>query len=484
MAPAIAQAAGKKFVYAALQRAMRDGKVEVAISCIRVLEQVADAASLPGPALSEEELQKAATEKKRKDAPKRKRILVWYGPEKDEEAPAPPAAAKPHAIQLDGSPLADALSYPDRRVCYAAAEAIVAIKPTQAIRDAQKVTQNLARALSETAYHVALLVDDDEVMAEELRPLLRDVAVMPVLVRTQTDAVTAARELPPKDILIVNGGMKRMDVAELIAAVRRVYTMAASPLIVVTTKADEPKLREKLTKESAIFVTRPFVAGAVRAAIQDQIKGLPEPKNREASVRYAAAAARALAGIDPAASVLRLDDAMGAIVEAIATTTQPDSVRVPCCAAARHAASPRAIPYLAQACADPASSKELKVAALHALGACAGSQPTLAPDIAKRVADVLSAASMDADPDYRRAAAMALGLKGGATGSFNEVIDRIYGDVRQPAPAPKPPETPEAAPAVKPAEKPEAAPAVKPAEKPEAKPAEKAEEKPAEKKTE
>jgi hypothetical protein len=59
--------------------------------------------------------------------------------------------------------------------------------------------------------------------------------------------------------------------------------------------------------------------------------------------------------------------------------------------------------------------------------------------MAKRVADVLSAASMDADPDYRRAAAMALGLKGGATGSFNEVIDRIYGDVRQPAPPAKPP---------------------------------------------
>jgi hypothetical protein len=96
--------------------------------------------------------------------------------------------------------------------------------------------------------------------------------------------------------------------------------------------------------------------------------------------------------------------------------------------------------------------------------------------MAKRVADVLSAASMDADPDYRRAAAMGIGLKGGATGSFNEVIDRIYGDVRQPAPPAKPPEAPEAAPAVKPAEKPEAAPAVKPAEK--------AEEKPAEKKTE
>ncbi|HRT96393.1 MAG TPA: HEAT repeat domain-containing protein, partial [Planctomycetota bacterium] len=285
MAPAIARAAGQKFVYAALQRALRDGRSEVAISCIRVLGEIATPASLPTPPLSEEEMQKAA---KKKEPPKRRRIMVWYGADEKAEPAPPPPAASPFSIQLDGSPLVDALSFPDRRVRYAAAEAIVAIAPTEVIRDAPKVMANLAQALSETAFHVALLFEEDESRAEEIRPLLRDAGVLPVLVRTPTDALSAARELPPKDLLIVSGELKRVDVAEAIANLRRVYTVAGAPLIVLAPKAEEAAIRERLSKEKPIVLTRPLTVGAVRAAVEEVLKGAPEPKNRDAAARHAA----------------------------------------------------------------------------------------------------------------------------------------------------------------------------------------------------
>ncbi|HUT34921.1 MAG TPA: HEAT repeat domain-containing protein [Planctomycetota bacterium] len=455
MAPAIAQAAGQKFAYAALQRALRDGRADVALSCIYALKEVASPASLPGPAPSEEELKKAEAEKAKKAPARRRRIMIWYGPEEKEEPPPPPPVVKPNSIQLDGSPLIDALSYPDRRVRYAAAEAVVAIAPMHVIRDASKVMSNLAQALSETAYHVALLFEEDEGRAEELRPLLREAGVLPVLVRAQTDALSAARESPPKDILILSGELKRVDVAEAVANLRRVYTVAAAPLIVVAPKADEAKLRERLSKENAIYVPRPLTAGAVRAAVEEALKSTPAPKNQEASVRYAASAARTLASIHPAASIFRLDDALDALFETLSATTQPDAVRLPCCEAIRHAASPRAIPYLAQTYRDPRASKDLRLAILRALGACAGAQPNLPEEAARQTTETLTLGVTDADPDFRRAAAHAFGLKGGASGSMVELVDCLYGKAPQQKPAEKPKEGPPAdkAPVTIPAEK-------------------------------
>ncbi len=487
MAPAIAEAAGQKFVFAALQRALRDGRADVALSTIRVLRNVATPSALPAPAPSPEEM-KATEKKKKSETTKRRRIMVWYGPEEKEEAAPPPPVANPTSIALDGSPLVDALSYPDRRVRYAAAEAIVGIGPTQPIRDGSKVMTNLAQALSETAFHVALLFEEDDVRAEEIRPLLREAGVLPVLVRTQTDALTAVREAPPKDILILSGELKRVDIAEAIANLRRVYTAAATPLIVIAPKGEEAKLRERLNKENAVYVTRPLTAGAVRAAVEEVLKGAPEPKNREASVRYAASAASTLASIIPAASIFRLDDALDALLENLASANQPDSVRIPCCQAVAHAANPRAIPFLTQTYVDPKASKDLRLTILRAIGACAGSQPALTEEAAKRVSEVLINAATNSDPDVRRAAALAIGLRGGERTITVDLMDRIYGTFMAPAPAaptpaPKPPEPApaEKPPATLPAEK---APAEKaPAEKAPAEkaPAEKA---PAEKKEE
>lgn len=460
MAPAIARAAGQKFVYAALQRALRDGRSEVAISCIRVLGEIATPASLPTPPLSEEEMQKAA---KKKEPAKRRPIMVWYGATEKEEPAPPPPAASPYSIRLDGSPLVDALSFPDRRVRYAAAEAIVAIAPTEVIRDAPKVMANLAQALSETAFHVALLLEEDESRAEEIRPLLRDAGVLPVLVRTPTDSLSAARELPPKDLLIVSGELKRVDVAEAIANLRRIYTVAAAPLIVLAPKAEEAAIRERLSKEKPIILTRPLTVGAVRAAVEEVLKGAPEPKNRDAAARHAASAARTLASIQPAASIFKLDDALDALLETLAATTQPDAVRIPCCEAVRHAANPRAVPFLVQAYTDAKGSKELRLAILRALGACAGAAKPLAEDVGKRATELLVQAASDSDPDFRNAAALAIGLKGGATGSMVDMVDRLLGKAPAPPAASRAEEKPAAPAATKPAEAP---PATKPAEAP------------------
>ena len=422
-APLVAHASGKKFVYAALRRSLRDGRTDVAVSCINALEQIADGAALPKPPVPEEEALKA-NKKAGRAKGKRGRLITWWGPKPDEKPEEPEPAANPYAVLLDGTPLIEALGYaPHRKVRYRAAEAIVAINPHHEILDGEKVLIDLSEALAETVERVALLVDDDETRADQIRGLLRDCAVAPVLARTQRDAIRQGKALPPKDLLVLSSNMKGLDIADLLTSLRRIDSLAAKPAIIVTTKGDLPALRKRLAKEGVAFLTTPFDKRSIQNVVEEVLAKAPEPKGQGASVVYASSAARTLASIDPATSVFKLQQALPALLRAVATGTQPDEVRIPATRAVQHARAPRALPYLVNTYKDPKSSKPLRLALLEAIGACAAPLP--APP--KDVVAVLSAAAAHKDFDYRAAAAKAFGLAGGAAGDIIPVIDQLHG---------------------------------------------------------
>ncbi|MFW6161138.1 MAG: HEAT repeat domain-containing protein [Planctomycetota bacterium] len=428
-APLVAHASGPKFIYAALRRSLRDGRTDIAVSCIDALEQVADGAALPEPPPPPEVLEKMKEETEKKERKKRGGVplISWWGdepeqkPEETEEDRQ--AQAGPYALDLDGTPLVEALSYaPHRKVRYRAAEAIVAVNPHHEILDGPKVIANLTEALAETAERVALLVDDDKNRADQIRGLLRECAVTPVLASSQLDALKRAKELPPKDLLVLSAGMKDIEVATLLANLRQVYTLAATPAIIVTTKGDLPALRKRLAKEDVAFLTTPFDKQSVQAAVEQVLAKSPEPKGSEMSVAYSASAARTLASIDPATSVFAVEKALPALLKAIASRTHPDKVRIPATRAVQHIGAADAVSPLVAAYKDPKSSKPLQLALLEAIGACAAAAPALPQD----AAEVLAGASAHQDFDYRAAAARALGLAGGTPDTV-PTIDRLHG---------------------------------------------------------
>jgi len=428
-APLVGHAAGPKFLYAALRRSLRDGRTDIAVSCINALQEVADGAALPEPPLPPEVLEQMEKEQEKKAGKARGvgRLMTWWGPKPEEKAEEPEPQGNPYAIVLDGAPLLDALTYtPHRRVRYRAAEAIVAINPHHPIRDGDKVLANLSDALAETAERVALLVDDDETRADQIRGLLLDCAVTPVIARRLQDAIRRAKELPPKDLLVVSAGMKEVDVAAVLDSLRQVYSIAAAPVIVVTTKGDLPALKKRLAKENVAFLTTPFDKQSVQAVVEEVLAKAPEPKDVGLSVAYASSAARTLASIDPATSIFKLEQALPALLRALASRTQPDAVRIPAVRAVQHLTVARAVTYLANAYKDPKTSKPLGLALLEAIGACSSSLPALP----KEALAVLESAAAHQDFDYRAAAAKAFGLAGGAAGNIVPVIDHLHG--RQP----------------------------------------------------
>ena len=432
-APLVAYAAGKKFIYTALQRSLRDGRSDVAVSCIDALSQVADGSALPAPPLPEDE----AARRKARKAPTRKRrrpsvIRHIYGTGEPEK-PVPPPQRNPYAIPLDGMPLIQALAYPHKNVRYAAAEAVVDMAPTHVIRDADKVISNLSEALSETAVRVALLVDQEGTTVSTLRGLLRGAGVFPMLARTQRDALALARALPPKDIIILNGQSKAVPAEKVLAALRQVESLKAAPAIVVTQATDLPRLKKLLEGENVGFITLPASAEAVTAEIEKAFDTLAkrdkedkersELRRKAAAVRISGRAAETLAKIDPRTSLLKVRDALPALRRAAASPVRADSVRIPACRALGRIADPSALPILVSVYKHQKSTKPLRLAALRALGTCAARVRELPRDVAA----VLKDASQQSDVAYRREAARAYGRLGGAGDALIDAVERLHG---------------------------------------------------------
>jgi len=114
---------------------------------------------------------------------------------------------------------------------------------------------------------------------------------------------------------------------------------------------------------------------------------------------------------------------MPAMLRAVASRTQPDSVRIPISVALATEGDPKALPYLVEAYNDSNSSKTLKIALLHALGACSAKVAALPEDVAA----IVNGASCNEDFDFRAAAATAFGLHGGVDGAFVPVVDQLHG---------------------------------------------------------
>ena len=423
-APLVAHAAGKKFVYAALERSLRDGRADVAISCINALREIADGAAIPGPPLTEDELRGLRRSKTRAPA-KRKRSVVrtWYGPKDPTAKELPPPPPNPDAIPLDGSPIVSALSYAKKHVRYAAAGALVDIAPQHLIRDADRVAYNLAEAISETAVRVALLVDEDETSIDHTRGLLIGAGVDPELARDERDALAVARRLPPKDVLILNATMQKAPVAKVLASLRAIPAIANVPAILITTSEERLRTKQAFAGQNVEVLARPLDAKVVKAALDLVLKKAPAAKGEALTVESSSAAARALAAIDPATSIFNLRAALPALAQAVASTNQPDAVRIPAAEAIRHIGDKAALPYLVSAYNSPKSSKELRLAVLDAIGACSAALR----ELPATVDDVFTRASYDDDFDFRRTAARAFGRRGGAGTDFLKTVEHLHG---------------------------------------------------------
>lgn len=178
----LAEMVGVKYVYMGVERAMKDGTPLVARTLIDVAREKGKPENLPPP--------------------------VDTGVTAAERRRAEEVGEQPAKEQFIGYPLVDALTYFDKRVRYAAAEAILHIAPRERRLGWELVIPNLSDALGESGVRVVLVIydvktEDDYKVINKLRRTLEQVNVFPVIAKSAGEGLIRARDFPTEDLILI-----------------------------------------------------------------------------------------------------------------------------------------------------------------------------------------------------------------------------------------------------------------------------------------
>jgi len=271
--------------------------------------------------------------------------------------------------------LAAALSYDDKRVRYAAAEALLRLAPARKFADSRKVVTELAAALGETGSRVVLVVARDDQIRNRLVGILRKLNHLAFAVPSAREGIVRARSFPAEDLVIIHtelnegGRADDFEVAEFMKQMEADYRTAGTPVFVATPRK-EIETREKTLGDKAKAILPEEVDEIV---LKDKIDALFPPDDvgrdpKTKAIQVARAAAEALAGSDPRVSVFPLNEAIPALIATL--ETQPNVVRIPAMRALGKLRAREAVDKLLLVFDEKSNPQDVRIAAAYALGEC------------------------------------------------------------------------------------------------------------------
>lgn len=345
-ASVLGAAAGRPYVYLALARSLRDGRVEVAVECIEALARMAQPDDLPNAA----------------------------------------PQADPSAF---GTPLAEALAHEDKRVRYHAAFAWARLNPQQVKIGMELVMPNLIDALGEQGVRVALVSHParnqrDWEVINELRRLLEGVGAFPVLATDPSEALARARAFPTEDVIFLDFGLATRVVFQEETATRgrvveNVFQSLAQDLRTRATKfviichddAELNQARAIFGQASPRAADGYVLPGMTRIQMRELFQTLFAGQGTDAKTyadELARRAAEALASLDTQNTYFPYLSAVEALMEAASSEGgRPDAVRIPSLRALGRFGDPRGLEVLGAVLADGGASREVRLAAAEAL---------------------------------------------------------------------------------------------------------------------
>jgi len=171
----MAKIPGRNYVYEALGRSLKDGNHLVGVACVDTIKVMGRPGDLPVP------------------------IGAGNGAAKVKAGP------KGDPI---GYPLIEALTHEDKRVRYAASEAMVVINPQKRKLGMELVIPNLIDALGEQGVRVALVIWDvrDETdlnFINKFKKTLIKLNIFPVIARSGSEGIIKAKQFPTEDVIII-----------------------------------------------------------------------------------------------------------------------------------------------------------------------------------------------------------------------------------------------------------------------------------------
>ena len=190
--------------------------------------------------------------------------------------------SSPHQLQAkvgERAPLLAALNYPDFRVQFAAATAILQIDPPQPFAAARHVVDILGRAISDTGEGVrkAIVIDASD-KGSRIVGLLGELQYQATAVSTGREGFRLAASRADTDLVMVDANAIRWGLTETVANFQADARTAGIPILVYGPESVGAKIRRSIAKKPSIrFVSEPISSRELGAQLQPFLNSLQSP---------------------------------------------------------------------------------------------------------------------------------------------------------------------------------------------------------------
>ncbi|MBN2582897.1 MAG: response regulator [Planctomycetes bacterium] len=311
------------------------------------------------------------------------------------------------SVLKEGSPLIRALEYPNRRIRFNAAFAIVACMPRKPFFGADRVVPVLAEAVNLETGRGALIVDADENNLNTLTAEFRKAGWSVGTAANGNDGVSMARTMPRIDTVVLGTNVDNVAYTEVIQLLRTDFATALVPIVLVS--GEDERVPFSFLKENVKYIDSVPVGTSAAEIMQKTTKLLADagsvalaPEESKAIALRAAANLKLVAG---ARLSFTADAARGALLAAAAGQNEELAI------AAMDILVPLADDEIQQKLADIAlaegASKPIQIAALNAIAQTArhiGNKLTSAS-----VTTLMKKIETETDNDIRDAVGTVLG---------------------------------------------------------------------------
>lgn len=348
-----------------------------------------------------------------------------------QEQMAPVAVGAIQALQIaetretmGDSPLKAALASQDKRVRYAAAEALVAVSGGLAMPESDRVVAVLGEAVTEQAVRVVQVIGPESTTKGAVEAVNK---VKGYAVEASSDARSGMRKLlinPNVDVIVVNEALPDDLPQNIIGNVKKDPRMASAKILVLT--QDEEKAKERFG-DSVGYIKGPLTGEALVTEVNKALEGVVDAAALRAEA-FAANASVALAAV-AANSTGALAPVVGNVS---AQLGRADAVSIPAARALGFGGGVGELPALSTALAG-SGSLELKKAVAEAIGNICRRQGSCPDDVATALMTALDGSQ---DAGLRTAIGVALSKCALAPQKYAELLKKLNRIVAPAAAAP------------------------------------------------
>jgi CheY-like chemotaxis protein len=150
-----------------------------------------------------------------------------------------------------------ALSYPDRRVQLAAAEAVLNVPTTDSFPGSARVVEVLKRAIASEPQAKALIVHPNTEAAQALAATARELGYQPIVAASGREGVRLAIEAGDLEVIFVDSSVMNPELPYFLSQIRSGPDTSGIPVVVTGTKEQEKQLKALEARTSRVKVLTP-----------------------------------------------------------------------------------------------------------------------------------------------------------------------------------------------------------------------------------